>query len=203
MYIIAATHNKNKLREFGQIFGCRVYSAAELGAVTDPEETGTTFQENADIKAEAIYRELMDQKCILPEGEFWITADDSGLCVDALNGAPGVYSARYAGTDGQNCTDADNVNKLLHNMEQVPDGQRQAAFVCAVTAMNREGRKVTAQGYMRGVIIRQPQGSNGFGYDPILYIEEAGKTVAEMTAEEKNARSHRGQALRKLTELIG
>ena len=114
-----------------------------------------------------------------------------------------MYSARYASTDGQNCTDADNVNKLLHNMEQVPDGQRQAAVVCAVTAMNREGRKVTAQGYMRGVIIRQPQGSNGFGYDPILYIEEAGKTVAEMTAEEKNARSHRGQALRKLTELIG
>lgn len=203
MYIIAATHNKNKLREFEQIFGCEVYSASDLGAVTDPEETGVTFQENSVIKAEAIYKELMEKNCILPEGDFWITADDSGLCVDALHGAPGVYSARYASTDGHNATDIENVDKLLKDLESIPDGKRQAAFVCAVTAINREGKKVTAEGHMAGVIARAPQGSNGFGYDPILYIEELGKTVAEMTAEEKNARSHRGQALRKLTKLIG
>ena len=203
MYIIAATHNKNKLREFEQIFGCEVYSASELGAVTDPEETGKTFQENSAIKAEAIYKELMEKNCILPEGDFWITADDSGLCVDALHGAPGVYSARYASTDGHNATDHENVDKLLKDLESIPDGKRQAAFVCAVTAINREGKKVAAEGHMEGVIAREPQGSNGFGYDPILYIEELGKTVAEMTAEEKNARSHRGQALRKLTKLIG
>lgn len=203
MYIIAATHNKNKLREFEQIFGCEVYSASDLGAVTDPEETGVTFQENSVIKAEAIYKELMEKNCILPEGDFWITADDSGLCVDALHGAPGVYSARYASTDGHNATDIENVDKLLKDLESIPDGKRRAAFVCAVTAINREGKKVTAEGHMEGVIAKAPQGSNGFGYDPILYIEELGKTVAEMTAEEKNARSHRGQALRKLTKLIG
>ncbi len=203
MYIIAATHNQNKLKEFEQIFGCKVYSASELGAVTDPEETGKTFQENSAIKAEAIYKELMEKKCILPEGDFWITADDSGLCVDALHGAPGVYSARYASADGHNATDSENVYKLLKDMENVPEGCRQAAFVCAVTAINRVGETYTAEGYMKGVIAERPRGNNGFGYDPILYIEELGKTVAEMTAEEKNARSHRGQALRKLTELIG
>ena len=202
MYIIAATHNKNKLREYEQVFGCKVYSASELGAVTDPEETGSTFQENADIKAEAIYQELMRQEEILPKGDFWITADDSGLCVEALNGAPGVYSARYASTDGQNASDSENVEKLLRDMTQIPDGNRQAAFVCAISAVNRTGEKRQAEGYMQGIITREPRGSNGFGYDPILYIEELGKTVAEMTAEEKNARSHRGQALRKLMELI-
>ena len=203
MYIIAATHNRNKLREFGQVFGCKVYSASELGAVTDPEETGATFQENADIKAEAIYQELMRHEDILPKGDFWITADDSGLCVEALNGAPGVYSARYASTDGHNATDSENVEKLLRDMEHIPDGSRQAAFACAISAVNRAGKKCQAEGYMQGVITRVPRGSNGFGYDPILYIEELGQTVAEMTAEEKNARSHRGQALRKLMELIG
>ena len=203
MYIIAATHNKNKLREFEQVFGCNVYSASELGAVTDPEETGATFQENADIKAEAIYQELMRHEDILPKGDFWITADDSGLCVEALNGAPGVYSARYASTDGHNASDSENVEKLLRDMEQIPEGKRQAAFACALSAVNRMGEKRQAEGHMQGVITREPRGSNGFGYDPILYIGELGKTVAEMTPEEKNARSHRGQALRKLMELIG
>ena len=203
MYIIAATHNQNKLREFEQIFGCRVYGASELGAVDDPEETGTTFQENSAIKAKAVYRELTEGSRVLPEGDFWVVADDSGLCVEALHGAPGVYSARYAAVGGNHASDEQNVAKLLHDMENVPDGQRQAAFVCVITAIHRDGRVITAEGRMPGLIVKAPRGNNGFGYDPVLYIEELGKTVAELSPAEKNERSHRGQALRRLTELIG
>ncbi len=202
MYIIAATHNKNKLKEFAQIFGCSVYAASQLGAVSDPEETGSTFQENAAIKARAIRTELIESGVPLPEGDFWVVADDSGLCVEALNGAPGIYSARYASTDGHNATDRDNVEKLMQEMKHIDDEKRKGAFVCAVTAINREGRELTATGCMAGRITREPKGENGFGYDPVLYIEELGRTVAEMTPEEKNLRSHRGQALRKLTEMM-
>ena len=170
--------------------------------LTDPEENGLTFQENSAIKARAIYKELMESGTMLPKGNFWIVADDSGLCVEALGGAPGVYSARYASTDDHNATDEENVEKLLSNMQGVPEGQRQGAFICAITAIDRNQKELTTTGRMEGVITREPKGSNGFGYDPILFIEDLGKTVAEMTAKEKNLRSHRGQALRALTKLI-
>lgn len=201
MYIIAATHNKNKLREFGEIFGCRIHSASELGACSDPEENGADFGENATIKAMAIYEELKTV-ANLPEGDFWVIADDSGLCVDVLNGAPGIYSARYASTDGHNATDQENVDKLLEELKGIPMEQRAGAFVCAVTAVNREGKVVTAEGRLEGYIAFEPAGEGGFGYDPILYVPEKNKTTAQMTPEEKNAISHRGQALRKLKEII-
>jgi len=201
MYIIAATHNKNKLREFGEIFGCPVHSASALGACSDPEETGITFSENSKIKATAIYDELMEVGN-LPEGDFWVIADDSGLCVDALDGAPGVYSARYASTDGHNATDEENVEKLLKDLENVPEEERKAAFVCAITAVNRQGEVHTAEGFLKGYIAFEPVGNGGFGYDPVMYIKEKAKTVAEMTPDEKNAISHRGQALKVLKEKI-
>ena len=201
MYIIAATHNKNKLREFGEIFGCDVHSASDLGVTTDPEENGKTFSENSKIKATAIYDELITKEN-LPEGNFWVIADDSGLCVDALDGAPGVYSARYASTDGHNATDEENVIKLLKELENVKEEDRKAAFVCAITAINRKGEIYTEEGYLKGYIAYEPAGNGGFGYDPVMYIKNKGKTVAEMTPDEKNAISHRGQALKKLKEKI-
>ena len=201
MYIIAATHNKNKLREFGEIFGCEVHSASSLGACSDPEETGLTFAENAKIKALAIYDELM-KVGDLPDGDFLVIADDSGLCVDYLNGAPGIYSARYASTDGHNSSDSENVDKLLREMENVPMEKRQGAFVCAVAAVNRDGKITETEGRLEGYIAFAPAGQGGFGYDPILFVPEKNKTTAEMTADEKNSISHRGQALKALKEKI-
>ena len=201
MYIVAATHNKNKLREFGEIFDCKVYSASDLGAVTDPEETGNTFAENSEIQAVEIYKELMAVGN-LPEGDFWVVADDSGLCVDVLNGAPGVYSARYASIDGHNATDEENVEKLLREMNDVPFDKRTAAFVCAITAVNRKGEVHTAEGFLKGYIAFEPAGKGGFGYDPVMYVKEKDMTVAEMTPEEKNSISHRGNALKLLKEKI-
>ena len=125
--------------------------------------------------------------------------------MDALNGAPGVYSARYASENGENATDSQNVEKLLREMEKVPDGERQAAFVCSVAGILikpdlKDYVLLTAQGQMPGVIARERHGENGFGYDPVLFLSEYGKCVAELSAEEKNKISHRGQALRRLAD---
>ena len=132
-----------------------------------------------------------------------IAADDSGLCVDALNGAPGVLSARYASRNGENASDRDNVEKLLSELEEVPDGKRSASFVCAISAIllrNPEGpvELYATEGRLPGVISRAPHGTNGFGYDPVLYLPEYGKCVAELEPDCKNAVSHRGKALRQL-----
>ncbi len=201
MTIIAATHNKNKLREFEELFGCRVFAAAELGINSDPEETGETFEENSEIKARAIYEELR-AKGLEPEGDYWVIADDSGLCVDFLGGAPGVHSARYAATDGHNSDDRANLLKLLKEMEGVPENERGAAFHCVVTAINRDGTLIKTHGEMPGILTEEPRGENGFGYDPILYVPGKGRTSAELSPEEKNAISHRGKALRRLKEFI-
>lgn len=183
MKIIAATKNKNKLREFGEILkGFEIISQEDAGVDIDVEETGTTFEENSMLKAKAIF----DATGIAA------IADDSGLCVDALGGEPGVYSARYG---GEGYDDSGRVQLLLRNMQNVPDDKRTARFVCAITLVGADG-VITARGECEGKIDYEPKGENGFGYDPVFFVEKYGKTMAEVSPEEKNAISHRGKALK-------
>lgn len=183
MKIIAATKNKNKLREFGEILkGFEIISQEDAGVDIDVEETGTTFEENSMLKAKAIF----DATGIAA------IADDSGLCVDALGGEPGVYSARYG---GEGYDDSGRVQLLLKNMQNVPDDKRTARFVCAITLVGADG-VITARGECEGKIDYEPKGENGFGYDPVFFVEKYGKTMAEVSPEEKNAISHRGKALK-------
>ena len=182
MKIIAATKNKNKLREFGEILkDFEIISQEEAGVDIDVAETGTTFEENSMLKAQAIF-EATGIAAI---------ADDSGLCVDALGGEPGVYSARYG---GEGYDDEGRVQLLLKNMKNVPDDKRTARFVCAITLVDNEGI-ITARGECEGKIGYEPKGENGFGYDPVFFVEQFGKTMAEISPEQKNAISHRGKAL--------
>lgn len=185
MKLLIASNNAHKITEIKAIVGDffdEVLSLREAGVEADVEENGTTFADNARIKAEAICR--MTGCAAL--------ADDSGLMVDALGGAPGVYSARYGGRH----TDAERIALLLENMKDVPDEQRTAQFACAVTCLMPDGRKIAVQGVCPGVILRAPRGEGGFGYDPVFYLPELGKTFAELAGEEKNRISHRGRALR-------
>lgn len=216
LLIIAATKNKNKLKEFKEIFSdsnAAVLSADDAvkeymdlnTAYPDPEETGKTFAANALLKASSLYEFLGDRIKASLDYDVLIVADDSGLCVDALNGAPGVLSARFASENGKNATDKDNIAKLLKEMENIPDDKRQAAFVCAISGILIRKNVpnyilLTAEGKMPGIIARKPCGENGFGYDPVMFLPEYEKCVAEMSAQEKNAISHRGQALRRLSE---
>lgn len=189
MKIIAATKNKNKLREFGEILkGFEIISQEDAGVDIDVEETGTTFEENSMLKAKAIF-EATGIAAI---------ADDSGLCVDALQGEPGVYSARYGG-DGLD--DEGRVELLLKNMKDVPENERSARFVCVITLVDKD-RVITARGECEGKIDYAPKGENGFGYDPVFYVEEYNKTMAQISPDEKNAISHRGKALRIFAEKI-
>ena len=190
MKVIAATNNKGKLREFGEILsplGFEVISLHEAGIYAEVEETGKTFEENALIKARAVA--LLCDSAVL--------ADDSGLCVDALEGKPGVYSARWA---GPNATDADRINKLLSDLEGRED--RTARFVSAIAFVDTDGTELTAQGSVEGTILYEPVGENGFGYDPVFFSEELQKSFAEAGDEAKNSVSHRGRALRKMSELL-
>ena len=218
LLIIAATKNKHKLAEFREIFatvsGYDTEVIAEDEAVRKylpdlkysyeaPEETGKTFQANAFIKAAGLYKFLGKAIRENQNSDILIVADDSGLCVTALDGAPGVMSARYASNNDENASDSDNVDKLLREMENIPDGKRNASFVCSISAfLIKIGQKnftlLVSEGHMPGVIAKEPRGENGFGYDPILYLPDYGKSVAELEASEKNAISHRGQALRGL-----
>ncbi len=188
MKVLAATGNKGKIMEFSQILlplGFETVSPKEFGIDLDPEETGTTFAENARIKATAFM-----QASGIP-----VIADDSGLMVDFLDGAPGIYSARYAeGTDADRCT------KLLKNMTGAEN--RSARFISSVCMIFPDGKTFEADGICEGVISTSPAGENGFGYDPIFYIPEMGKTIAQMSADEKNAISHRGKALRLLAQKL-
>ena len=193
MKLVLASNNAHKLEEIRKILatlGMEVVLQKELGLSVDPEETGETFEENSYIKAKAV----MDA-CGLPT-----IADDSGLMVDALGGAPGVYSARYGGE--QNRSDRDRLEYLLKQMEQVPDEERGAKFVTVITMLLPDGRKVVARGECPGVILREARGSNGFGYDPVFYCPEAGETFAMLPAEEKNRLSHRARALKAFVEKI-
>ncbi len=186
MQLVAATGNKNKLREFREIFPeHEIFSAAEAGFSGEVEETGETFAENALLKARAVCKAT---------GRAAL-ADDSGLCVEALHGAPGVYSARYSGGG-----DAQNRKLLLKNLEGKED--RRAHFVCCIALVFPDGRELTAEGRTEGQILHEERGANGFGYDSLFLSNDLGVTFAEASEEEKNAVSHRGRALKKLRELL-
>ncbi|MGM9603527.1 MAG: RdgB/HAM1 family non-canonical purine NTP pyrophosphatase [Faecousia sp.] len=187
MKVVLASKNKHKLEEISQItkkFDMELVLQSELGVDIDVEETGTTFEENSFLKAEAVMKATG-----LPA-----MADDSGIAVDALNGEPGIYSARY-GFD-PTLDDWGRLQLLLKNTEQVPDGQRQAQFVCVITLVTPEGKTIQARGEVHGELLREPRGQGGFGYDPIFYYPPMGMTTAEMSAEDKNRVSHRGAALK-------
>ncbi len=190
MQMIAATKNKGKIREIENIFGklgIEVVSAEDAGIDVEVEETGSSFIENSLIKARSIA--MFCDSIVL--------ADDSGLCVDALGGRPGIYSARYA---GEGASDSEKVAKLLEEMKGVTE--RSAMFVTAAAVVFPDGREVTAMGEVRGYILDAPEGNNGFGYDPVFYSRELGKSFAMATDEEKNSVSHRSRALRALYEKI-
>jgi len=190
--IVLATGNPGKVREIQRIlgeFGVEVVPQTELG-VTDADETGTSFVENALIKAR--HASLMTG---LPA-----IADDSGLVVDALDGRPGVYSARYSGPDA---TDDSNIDKLLHELQGVAGEQRTAAFhCCAVFISADDATSLVAEGRWAGRILEQRRGAGGFGYDPVFFDPECGRTAAELGPEQKNARSHRGKALTALAGML-
>ena len=183
MKLIVATNNAHKLVEFGRILaplGIEVHSQKEYCPELDVEETGTTFAANARLKAEAVYQAT----------GLMAVADDSGLCVDALDGAPGVYSARYA---GENATDGQKIEKLLDEMKDVPDEKRTARFVSAICCIGPD-LLLECEGTCEGVIGHECRGEGGFGYDPVFYVD--GRSYSEMSGEEKDAISHRGRALR-------
>lgn len=190
--IIFATGNQDKMKEIRMILenlGIPVSSMKEAGIDVDIVEDGTTFEENAMIKAEAIAK-LTDAI---------VLADDSGLEIDYLNKEPGIYSARYAGTDTS--YEIKN-NLLLQRLEGVPDEKRTARFVCAIAAVFPDGSKETVRGTIEGRIGYEIAGEHGFGYDPIFYLPEYGCTTAELDPEKKNELSHRGEALRLMREII-
>ncbi len=192
MRYIMATHNKDKIREMSRILqplGIEAVTDRDLGiALPEVDETGTTFAENAYLKA-ASACEFTGLPAI---------ADDSGIVVDALNGAPGVYSARYG---GEGLDDKDRNALLLREMKDVPDEQRTAHYACAICCVFPDGRDtITAEGEMHGRIAHDERGEGGFGYDPLFVVGD--KTVAQMTAEEKDGISHRGNALRAFRDIL-
>ena len=184
MKLVLASKNQHKLVEMQTILGqlgLEVVLQSELGIDVDVDETGTTFAENALLKA----------KAVMEASGMAAIADDSGLVVDALNGAPGVYSARY----GNKNSDAERTAFLLENMADVPEEKRTGRFVSAIACALPDGRVVTAEGVCEGTILFETRGDNGFGYDPVFYVPQIGKTFAEADGAEKNAISHRGKAL--------
>lgn len=190
--LIIATKNKGKAREFAEALeplGYTVKTLLDYPQLKEIEETGTTFEENAILKAEGICEQI---------GKM-VIADDSGLIVDALNGEPGVYSARYAGEDKD---DEANIDKVLNKLKDVPEKERTARFYCALAVAIPNEKTITVNGTCEGIIINERKGNNGFGYDPIFFVPELGKTMAELETEEKMKISHRGAALKKLREVL-
>lgn len=191
--VVIATGNPGKAKEFQEFFApykIKVETLLDHPEVGDIPETGTTFVENATIKATEAAKILH-----LP-----VIADDSGLEVDALNGAPGIYSARYAGLEKD---DAANRRKLLSNLAAVPEEKRQGRFICVLVVANGQGEKVAEfQGTLEGMILTNEQGNNGFGYDSLFYVPKFNQTTAEMTTEEKGKISHRGRAMQKLQKAL-
>ncbi|MSQ26600.1 MAG: XTP/dITP diphosphatase [Dehalococcoidia bacterium] len=190
--LLIATGNPGKLREFTQLLGdipYRLVSLRDQGIDIEVEETGGTFEANARLKAEAYAR----------VSGLLTLADDSGLAVDALGGAPGVLSARYG---GPNLTDAERVVLLLRNLEGVLDAQRTARFVCVIALATPQATIHTLRGEVEGLITREPRGTNGFGYDPVFLAPSLGLTTAELPPEQKNALSHRGRAARAMRDYL-
>ena len=199
MKIVFATGNKNKMKEIRKILGglgMEIQSMSEAGVEGDVEENGSSFAENSMIKARAVAAELKakgEEDCI-------VLADDSGLEIDYLNGEPGIYSARYMGHD----TPYSEKNAaIIERLSGVKDEDRTARFVCAISAVLPDGRELSTLGKMEGRIGYEIAGENGFGYDPIFFLPEYGKTSAEISEDEKNAISHRGKALRSMQKLLG
>ncbi|MDO4617812.1 MAG: XTP/dITP diphosphatase [Lachnospiraceae bacterium] len=194
--LIFATGNQGKLREIREIMGdlgMEILSTKEAGIDLSVEENGTTFRENAVIKASACAAALPSDMDAI------VMADDSGLEVDALNKEPGVYSARYMGEDTSYRIKNRN---LVERLEGVPVEKRTARFVCAIAAATKDGQVFTTEGTIEGKIGYEERGENGFGYDPIFYLPDMSRTTAELSPEEKNAISHRGNALRAMKEII-
>ena len=189
--VVIATKNKGKAKDFEALFtplGYEVVTMFDVAPDMEIEETGTTFEENAVLKAETLSKAL---------GTI-VIADDSGLAVDALDGAPGVYSARYAGDHD----DEANIVKVLENLKGLPEEKRTARFMCALAIAGPELETTTVFGSCEGVILEEKRGTNGFGYDPIFFVPALGRAMAELTPEEKGAISHRGNAIRKLADLL-
>ncbi len=190
--IILATRNRGKIRELQALmkdFGIEVTSIADVQGAPEVEEDADTFLENSLKKAREIARAT----------GIMALADDSGLVVDALGGAPGVFSARYA---GDNATDQENYLKLLEEMKDIPDEERTARFKCVMVLFHPSGQWISAEGSCEGVIARKPAGSEGFGYDPVFFVPKLSRCMAQISPEEKNAISHRGNALEKLREML-
>ena len=196
MELILASRNKKKIQEVEAILAThfpnvRILSLDDVGYVGDIEENGTTYEENALIKARTAVE--------AGNHRYAAIADDSGLSVDALDGAPGVYSARDAGGHGD---DAANNALLLKNLSHLPVSERTARFVCCIALVYPDGREMTVRGETEGLIMNEARGNGGFGYDPYFYYPPFGKTFSELSAEEKNAISHRGKAIAKLAEVL-
>ncbi len=191
--LILATSNKDKAREIAEILDGTpfvVTTMKEEGFDPDIVEDGKTFEENALIKARAVHE--------LAKGAY-VMADDSGLCIDALDGAPGIYSARFCGEDS---TYPEKFAKIFEMLKDVPEENRTAKFVCSIAVVRPDGSEFTVRGEICGVLHEKPMGDGGFGYDPIFYVPEFGMTTAQMTKEQKNSISHRGKASRAMAEKL-
>ena len=190
--IVVATKNQGKAAEIQSLFrplGVEIRTLSSFGDIPEAVEDGETFEANAIIKAR-YYAAHTGHACL---------ADDSGLEVDALGGEPGVYSARYA---GEHATDADNNEKLLAKLAETPSAKRTGRFRCVLALIDEKGELLTAEGSCEGVILTEARGQGGFGYDPLFFMPELGKTLAEVSLAEKNAVSHRGKALRNLVQKL-
>lgn len=192
MKIVVATGNAHKVSEFKKLINLdnfELLSMKDLNINLDIEENGTTFEENASIKALTLYNHINNP-------EYIVISDDSGICVDYLNGEPGIYSARFSGGD-----DADNRKKMLHLLNGVPTEKRTAHFNCTI-ALVYQGNITTFEGISKGIITEKEMGENGFGYDSLFFYEPLNKTFAELSDEEKNEVSHRANAVKKLKEFL-
>ena len=192
MKIILATQNQGKIKELQELLADEtidILSLQDIEDWEDVEENGVTFADNAALKARAAVKKT----------GLIALADDSGLEVDALNNAPGVYSARFAGEPKD---DERNNDKLLQELESIPDGSRTARFRCALVVVTPEGEEFLTEGSVEGQILRQRRGQKGFGYDPLFYVPEYARTMAELTLTEKNKLSHRAQAFRKVIPIL-
>lgn len=190
--VIIATKNPGKAREFEHIFASRgiaVRTLLDFPEIPDVEETGSTFEENAILKAEAVSQALNKM----------VIGDDSGLMVDALEGRPGIYSARYA---GQPKNDQNNTDKVLSELKDVPEAERTARFYCALAVAVPGQETMTVSGTCEGQILEERRGTNGFGYDPVFFVPEQGAAMAELSSDEKNKISHRANALKKLDVVL-
>lgn len=189
MTVIVATKNAHKVKEMAALLSdipdLKLITMTEAGIDADIEENGTTFEENALIKARTVCK--LSGKPSL--------ADDSGLSVDALLDAPGIYSARYASVDGENASDEKNIEKLLRELSAIPSGERTARFVSALALVFPDGREYVTKGICEGHITREARGNGGFGYDPVFFCPQFGKTFGEMSEEEKNSVSHRNRSV--------